>query len=399
MTRRLQYSLRRQIAGFTLIELMVSLLIGLVLTLAMFAVMATSEGQKRVTTGLNDIEQGGNIAMYQLDQLARSAGSGFRGAADYAYGCSLFAKSAAGQTLPLVAPLPAPFGAVNPDGAGQCALAPVIILPEATTPGISTKPSDALVIMGGAAGMGGAPMVMTAAPGSNSLAMNNTLAFNGNALLILTDPNGVTGGTSPCMLSQVSAGFTGGTATALPLSGNFYAATIGTTSVTGFSADTTILPIGTPDSNPPQFLVVGVGDNNTLFTYDLLQTAGAASALQARATGVFEMHAVYGVDTTGDGKLDSWVSPSKGDYALAQLKAGTPTALQRLQRIKAVRVALIMRTTVPEKKDIAPATIEAFSDLAGVGLNFSRALSGDELKYRYRVVDSTLIVRNNLMPE
>ena len=45
--------------------------------------------------------------------------------------------------------------------------------------------------------------------------------------------------------------------------------------------------------------VIGVGDHNTLYSYDLLQTT--ASPLSPLADGVFELHAVYGVDTTADG--------------------------------------------------------------------------------------------------
>jgi Tfp pilus assembly protein FimT len=51
MQRTLQQ--RRQ-RGFSLIELMVALVIGMVLTLAVFALLAAWEGRKRITTGLND---------------------------------------------------------------------------------------------------------------------------------------------------------------------------------------------------------------------------------------------------------------------------------------------------------------------------------------------------------
>ena len=50
--------------GMTLIELLVAMLISLVLSLAIFGVLASSEGLKRTTTSVNDINQTGNYAMY-----------------------------------------------------------------------------------------------------------------------------------------------------------------------------------------------------------------------------------------------------------------------------------------------------------------------------------------------
>ncbi|MEK8045432.1 PilW family protein [Ideonella margarita] len=384
-------------AGLSLIELMVSLVIGMVLSLALFAVLSSSEGSKRITGGLNDLDQAGNIVQYQLDQWVRSAGSGFLAAADYAYGCRLTATAASGQTLPRSAALPAPFASVNPDGSRRFALAPVIILPNATTPGSSGATSDVLVVMGGSAGFGGAPSVMTAAPGTTALTLNNTLSYAAGDMLLVADPNGTGGAAVPCMVTQVDSTFTGGTATSLTLGGSFHGGTINSTSLTGYSADAMALPLGNPTTNPPQFLVIGVGDNDTLFTYDLLQTAGADQALQARTQGVFEMHAIYGVDTDNDGEIDSWVSPSTGNYAPANLTAGSATANARLQQIKAVRVAMIMRLPLLEKTAVSPSSLTLFPDLAGAGLSQTRTLSTTEQRYRYRVVDTTLVLRNNLM--
>jgi type IV pilus assembly protein PilW len=97
--------------GFSLVELMVAMAVGMVLTLAVFGVLATAEGRKRVTTSLSDLEQSGNLGLYHLDQWVRSAGSGFSGTASVeksAYGCLMRAKAEGGQTLPRTEALPAP---------------------------------------------------------------------------------------------------------------------------------------------------------------------------------------------------------------------------------------------------------------------------------------------------
>ena len=60
--------------GMTLIELMVAITIALVMSLAIFSTLASSEGRKRTLTANNDVGQVGTFAAYQLDKLLRSAG-------------------------------------------------------------------------------------------------------------------------------------------------------------------------------------------------------------------------------------------------------------------------------------------------------------------------------------
>lgn len=383
--------------GFSLVELMVALAVGMVLTLAVFGVLATAEGRKRVSTSLNDLEQAGNLGLYHLDQWVRSAGSGFSGTAAVeksAYGCLIHAKAKDGQTLPRTAALPAPFATVDPDGSGNFPLLPVMILPDATTPGESGKTSDALLIMAGSSSLGGGGLSMTAEPTSNTLTLSNTLAFSASDLLLMVDPS--VGNT--CLLTQVSSAKD----TSLALGGAFYSATVDGTSVASSYTQNSgmLLPMGSV-GNAPQFLVVGVGDNNTLYSYDLLQINGSDSALQARADNVFEMHALYGVDNNSDGKIDAWVSgASTSDYAASKLMAATPTAQKLIKQIKAVRVGLILRATLSEKsaEDTSTAgTLTLFPDLADKKLDYTRKLTDSEQKYRYRTMEATLVLRNNLM--
>jgi type IV pilus assembly protein PilW len=390
----------RNARGFSLIELMVALAVGMVLTLAVFLVLAQAEGRKRVTTGLNDLEQSGNLALYLLDQWVRSSGAGFSGTAvvdNSLYGCLLRASRDGEQTLPRKTALPAPFASVDLDGSGNFPLAPVMILPAATQPGASGKASDALIIMAGASSLGGGALSMTAAPTSTTLSLNNTLAFSPGDLLLMADPTK----SSNCLLTQVSSGFErdNGKATSLTLGGDLYAATVGDTSIAGSYEESggMLLPLGSESSNPPQFLLIGVGDHNTLYSYDLFQIKGAGEAKQARADNVFEMHALYGVDTDANGTVDKWVTAT-GDYSVSKLMASSGKIL--MKRIKAVRVGLILRTPLPEKSSdetSTAATLTLFPDLEDSGLSYPRTLSSDERQYRYRTVDATLVVRNNLV--
>jgi type IV pilus assembly protein PilW len=83
---------------------------------------------------------------------------------------------------------------------------------------------------------------------------------------------------------------------------------------------------------------------------------------------------------------------------VSALSAGTAAATLQLKRIKALRVGLIMRTSLPERDVVSPDTLAMFADVEGGTLTFSRTLTDLERHYRYRVVEATVPLRNNLLP-
>lgn len=414
--------------GVTLIELMVTLLIGSILSLAVFGVLSISESRKRTTTSVNDTTQAGNYALYAIDKWVRSAGSGiaqsgvpspessaFVGAAQ-SFGCPLFVALGGGDILPrgTTNPPPAPFASVSTGVVGTFRVAPLLIAPGQTTPGVSGAASDVLIVMSGSAGFGDGPIPSrdsvdesgTPFAQTNQVNLNSGAALAAGDLLLIADqPGAVTA--SPCMVQQV-ASVSGGTIGVTNGTG-YGKASIGSgtniANLTSYSTDAVAMKLGNVAAgNPPSFLLVGVGNNNTLFTYDLLQTSGADATpnpnLQAVADGVFELHALYGVDTDGNGSVDGWEDPGvvTSNYRLSELMAGTPAAAQRIAQIKAVRVGLILRTSLPEREQVAPASLSLFSDL-GAGVTYTRALATAERVFRYRVVESTIPLRNALLLE
>lgn len=383
---------RRRQAGVTLVELMVAMLLGMMLSGVVFGVLATFEGRKRTLTAGNDAEQAGQLAMYKIDRWIRSAGAGLPQAAKFAYGCPLHAAQSGRQLLPRDAALAAPFDKVSPGASGVFRLAPVLILPGQTKPSVSGKTSDALVLLAGVPNGGVvAPFADAASAASLNLAYAGD--FGGGDLALVVDQPGDTGARRPCLLTQVESTFTGA-GSSLPLRGAYYADRIGNASIDGYTDSAFALRLGAGSgAGAPQFLLLGVGDANVLYTYDLLQTS--ATPLQAQADGVFEMHALYGVDSDADGKVDRWASPAEGDYAVAALTAGDELAAERLQQIMAIRIGLLMRTSLPEKEAVTTGPLTLFSDLDG--LAFSRALSDDERRFRYRTIEQTVPVRNNLL--
>jgi type IV pilus assembly protein PilW len=65
---------KRRASGFTMIELLVGMVVGLIATVVMFQVFAVSEGQKRTTTGAGDAQQNGVGSVFLIERDARMAG-------------------------------------------------------------------------------------------------------------------------------------------------------------------------------------------------------------------------------------------------------------------------------------------------------------------------------------
>jgi len=393
----------RDAAGVTLIEMMVALVISMVLSIVVMLVLSTFEGRRRTISSGADLDQTGALAMFQLDRWIRSAGSGLAQGSSYAYGCRLFAAKAGNQILPAPAALPAPFASVNPGASGVFRLAPILILPGQTTPEVSGASSDVLVVMTAGNRASQVPAPLLAPPAADHLSTANLTEFAPSDLVLVADRQQNTdGGPADCLVSQTAASLpTTGAGTLLALGGTgdaYYAASVGTAAITNFTDAAVAFDLGAASNagggQTPVFQLLGVGNHDTLYSYDLLQIDG--NAAQAEAEGVFEMHAVYGVDATGNAnnQVDQWVDASATSaYSVAALTDGSAAAMGLLKNIRAVRVALILRTSLPEKDTVAPSELALFPDLSGVAR--TRVLSAAERHFRYRVVETTIPVRNN----
>ncbi|EXI73966.1 MAG TPA: PilW family protein [Candidatus Accumulibacter phosphatis] len=89
--------------GFTLVEVMVAMVIGMIGMIIMLQVFSAAEGQRRSTTGTGDSQSSGAIATYALQRDIRQAGFGFN--ALNALGCPLTLPAPASRTLAQLAPV------------------------------------------------------------------------------------------------------------------------------------------------------------------------------------------------------------------------------------------------------------------------------------------------------
>lgn len=385
-----------RVRGITLIEVMVSLAISAFISIIVVGVMSMVETSKRRTIAGSDLGQVAAYVQSSLDRSLRSAGSGFTQAAIYAFGCQLHAAKTGQQVLPRLgsSPLPAPFASVSTGTTGVFRLAPVVIARGQTTPGVSGQSSDVLIVMTGQSGQSEAAAPFAGDAQTGALLLSNAVGLNPQDLLLVTDRQPIASGTAPCLVEQVASTFNAATAGGtVPLAGTYATASVGTAVLTDFSIVSQVLALGNvANGNPPTLQLIGVGDSNTLYTYDLLQTTG--TPLQPLADGVFELHALYGIDTNGDQRIDQWVTPT-GNYAIASLMDGSTAASTRLRTIVALRLGLLLRSTLLEGSAVAPASLKLFADL-GTALTFTRTLSTAEQRYRYRTLESTIPLRNLL---
>lgn len=378
----------RTLRGFSLIELLVSMAIALVVTLAITTVMIQGEGTKRSTTSVNEVNQTGAYVAYLLDRQLRSAGSGFAQRWSEGFGCSINATNGGTVVLPRPAAIEAPFA----NAPLTLRLAPVIVQADGadvTSPTAEVR-GDLITVLAGTAGFSESPpLVNTGSVTSSSLTLPNSIGFAPNDLILLTDTS-VSGG---CMIEQVGSAAAG----ALQLAGAYYTQTGSGVALTNFGGSTYAAQLGNT-ANPPQFQIFGVGADRTLFSYDLLRASIPATPIPL-ADGIVEMRALYGLDTTNppDGTLDTWVLPDASGYDAATLTDGSPASRTKLRQIVAIRLGLILRTSLREKEPIAASNVlTLFGDLPSA-VHRTRTLSGDDLNYRFRTIEVTVPLRNVLL--
>jgi type IV pilus assembly protein PilW len=378
-------------AGFSLIELLVAMAIGLIITIAITSVMVSFGNSRLTGTALNDANQSATYSGFVMDRFLRNAGSGFAQRSDEAFGCLINASENGEVRLPRPDDYPEPFNGI-PAATRARRLIPVLI-----EQGAAGNGGDVLTVMAGTSGMGEWPQTVTATTVTTTgLQLGNTLSWRGGDMLLLADPTVPAG----CLLGQVSNGFAGSLTSQLPFSGtpsagSFYAAAGPTVSLANFGAgnDTLAIQLGNAAGNPPQFQMFAADANARLQSFDLLRRADGLVPL---ADGVIEMRAIYGttLTTNVNRTRDNWADPGATPFTAAELNTGSAAALINLRQIVAVRVGLILRSSLRERDQIEqPGAVTLFSGLPG---QRTRTFTPEEMHYRYRTVEMTIPLRNML---
>lgn len=388
----------RRTRGFTLIEVLVSMVIALALIIALGTISSRYETSKRQNSSSADLSLNLGYLAYDMDRRLRSAGSGFINTATSEgrpMGCRLMAARSGAQVLPRTAAFPAPFAGVSTN---------VRLLPVVVWAGAGANNSDIIQTITGAGSMSEFPIPISAVQ-VNAFRARSSLGLQGNDLVLVTET-----GKDDCMMQQVLNSYnTAGEDPVVPLGGTYAAAAVGTTSLVSYGlGKASAVVLGNTTSRQPQFQLLGINTANQLVSYDMLRL-NTPDAIVPLADNVVDMRVRYGVDAAGadTGVVNSWVLPT-GTYSAANLNTNTEAATLLQRRILALRVAMIVRsdrierprqadgTDLPGDRDVSPASLTMFSSLAS-NLQATYAISAEERRRKYRLVEFTIPLRNVIL--
>ena len=295
-------------SGFSLVEIMVGLVIGLIGVLVIFQVFTVFEAQKRTTSSGSEAQQSGMMALYGLDRDVRLAGYGISNAA--ALGCTTNAWiSGAQQTLPPLAPVSI---ATNANG------------------------TNSLSIIYGNSSSGGAPVsfAFPAADSSANLQIKNQNGFVINDFIIAYESG------LACSLLQIT-GITPAAAPGLPT--DLLHASGG--SPHNPPAGSNIFPAGGYSNNAQLF---NLGSLNVI-TYGidtvnnrLTQTDVLTNTVAELADNIVNLRVQYGWDVNNNGTVE------QGEYIDAAAFPA-PAAAAQWAQVLSIRVALLARSNLRER--------------------------------------------------
>ena len=348
-------------SGFTLVEVMVGLVIGMLATLVVMQLFSVFEKQKRTTTGASDSLTNGNIALYRLKHDVQSAGFPL-------------ISLGAGYT-PFLCAEPPSIGAIPAAAGVVTGISPITIV---------NGTSDTVTIRYGDAPMGGVPTLIKNIAGSMATLQESSFGCTpGDITLVM---NGAACGMSVAAAVGPSSSSVSGTVT---LADPTNAAVGGTLACLGVWHEIT-------------YSVVNNATGGTLVRQDL--GAFPNIGVEPLVADIVNMQAQYGVSAAGltntspnFNQISEWVDAT-GPWA-------APLSVANRNRIKAVRIAIVARDAQNENVNITD-PCSSTSAAAPTGLcawagNASSPaptidLSADSnwQKYRYRVFESIIPLRN-----
>jgi type IV pilus assembly protein PilW len=377
--------------GAGMVEVMVSVVIGMLMVLVIFQVYQFSEGQKRTITSGGDAGQNASYAMFLLGRDVAIAGSGIASSALALDGCRVLSPFTAAQ-LP---------GGLRP--------IPVLVRAGAT----DNDPDEITVFYGGSGTLSTPVQFRNNAATTAPYQVAAAVGFSENDVIVA-----VSG--AQCTMSTINAGGVAVSNSCVPLPCKEAVATIthtpvpGSPVVTYTSVVSSLVNLGpkvAPGTGLPTLARVIYSVDPlcptdlrrcTLRTTNLLPLAGPpAPAANPIVADVVSLKALYGLDTTvpPDGIVDTWV-PATGAWSFASLTASPGPALATLQMIRAVRIAIVTRGPQHDPDVVTPGPLSMFAGADAVAAGVSAAdavsmtLTGDQTHYRYRVFETVIPLRN-----
>jgi len=374
--------------GFTLIELMVGLVLGMLAILVITAVMASAEGKKRTVAMGSDAQVNGALALYTLQTEIQTAGYG-ASSNKPALGCQVKGKF------------------TDPDAAAGSGPTDIsfTLVPVEIVNGVDGAP-DSLTVLQSQTSLFSAPIrvVETHDRTQDYFLVQSSLGVAPGDLLIAVPPT--PSATEWCTMFAATNN-TGSAATTLSYDRIPHTAA-GNPAWNHSEVFPEVNYAGAPIAMPaPQSYLLSMG-NLTRRTYTVssagnLQVTGMTSRSVASTPSdlfpnIVNFQAMYGKDTDANGIVDRWDST-------------TPTNQAEWAAVLAVRIAIVARSTQYEKEIVTTANpqwdiggSDTTADVTPVDCTGSTnkciPIKVDNLSdwkhYRYKVYDSVIPLRNML---
>jgi type IV pilus assembly protein PilW len=351
------YASRTQ-RGFSLIDIMVGLIIGMIAVLVIYQVFAASEGIKRNTTSVGDAQQNGLLSSFMMTVEIANAANGLAAAQQDLMTCAPAASVAAFATSWRPIPL------LITDGGGT----PTNPLPDQFIVTYST--ANRIIL----------PAPFTAnAPASNpTYTVQSPQGFQQNDLIVAIAKDG----SGHCAVSRITGAVPAPDAlgqVVIPQTGAPFA----------FTEASTLFNMG--PSTTAQRALYDVA-SEVLRGTSLLDANGAPDAGAVPnpiASNIVMMKLQYGIDANGDGLLDTWVSAT-GPWADVALLAAPATTLNQ---IKAIRIGIVAKGEQYDKDLAAQDTANG----QRTWKLFDNTITGPiELGFRYRTYEMVVPVLNTI---
>lgn len=365
--------------GMSLIETMVGLVLGLLVTLVITQVWGVFESQKQRTISGSSAQESGLLALTELEQDIRSAGAGLSDSA--AFECTnVYSYFETGGTS--VSPIPA--------YAGGMAMVPVQITDGGTG-------SDTLTVKRGADLLGALPATLTQTMPSSSAELNlsSVAGFADGDVVLAVDS--ITGKCTVMQVTQVQGA-------ALKLQHNPGGTTTYNPSVSdqnswawpSYSSGAKILKVGQLISHA---YTVNASNQLTLadFSDPSISVAAALAAPSILGADIVRLKAQYGVADVGSQDVNHWVSATAG--------TGWDTLDKvKVKRIKAIRLVIVARSSKMEGTNVTGTCTNnaganngpcAWPDSAADPAPLiDLSSNANWQKYRYRVYQTIIPIRN-----
>lgn len=367
--------------GFSLVEVMVALVIGMLAMIVVLQVFWLSEGSKRTSTSGGDAQQSGSLALFTIERDLRQAGFGI---ADLpTLGCVINGYDTAGSP---------PRGAFT-----VAAFSPVMI-----AQGINDAP-DTITIAYSSTGIVVPAATMTHPNGGTNAnyQVNNNRDFTVNDLILVVE-----NGNPNCTLAQVNN---------IPAQGTPGAGQI-IIHNTGVNSPRFNVPagIGIPHGVGSQIYNLGQLPNVNEYSVTLPAAAAPEGQLALQnlimapgrvpiMEGIVNLQAEYGMDDGANNATVNHAAYTADDRVIDNWTTAAPADATAWGRVIAVRLAVVARSGLREKPDRVSGVCNATSGTptwagsATSPLVFSNDADGTSWRcYRYRIYETTVPLRNML---